>query len=206
MQMVSVGATSTKSGPSYSPSLGASAAVPSSVDRAPYWCRCPGGTLIGVGDSNGFLYLLNTGLAVVAVYDGQADGRPAINTTPVADASNDWYFGADNGYVYDVEIPASGTQMFEAARFGPGGPIRSSPVEGACGSERCLYFASTTSGAFFVQIGLSRTFDLRACVTAAQGSTSCTANPRLWARANVGLASVVGGTGIAVTGWSYYSP
>jgi hypothetical protein len=48
--------------------------------------------------------------------------------------------------------------------------------------------------------------ELRACVTTAPASTACAANPRLWARVMVGPVAVVGGTGISVQGWSYYSP
>jgi len=197
-------------GPVYTTSVVASATLPGAVNRAPGWCSCPGQDLIGVGSSNGSLYVLNTGLAVVGSYDGQADGRPAIDSTPTADAAGDWYFGAEDGYVYDVEIPAGGGQMYKAARFGPGGAIRSSPVLGGaadgCPSTVCIYFASTTSGAYFTQIGAIRIIDLRGCVSAGSGSTSCTANPRLWARVEVGPASIVGGSGVFVQGWSYYSP
>jgi hypothetical protein len=194
----------------YSTSLVGSAAIPGGVSRAPYWCHCPGQDLIGVGSTNGNLYLLSTGLADLWTYSGQADGSPAINSTPGADANGEWYFGANDGYVYDVEVPASGQQMFKAARFGPGGAIVSSPVIGgaadACGSGACLYFASTTAGSYFVRLGDTRIIDLRACVSLAAGSTDCYANPRLWARVEVGSPAVVGGSGVYVQGWSYYSP
>ena len=76
-----------------------------------------------MGGTNGKLYLFTTGLSPAYQYDGRLDGRP-INTTPMADANGEWYFGASDGYVYDVEIPMGGTQMFKAARFGPGGADR----------------------------------------------------------------------------------
>jgi hypothetical protein len=197
-------------GPAYSMSLVGAVALPGAVSQAPHWCQCPGQNLIGVGSTNGSLYLLNTSLAVLWTYDGAADGRPAINSSPTADAAGEWYFGADDGYVYDVEIPASGQQMFKAARFGPGGAIRSSAIVGGpadgCASTVCVYFASTTSGAFFAQIGTVRIIDLRACISTGAGSTSCMANPRLWARVEVGPAAFVGGSGVYVQGWSYYSP
>lgn len=197
-------------GPSYGLSLAAARTIPGPVTHAPDWCQCPGQNLIGIGSSNGSLYLLNTGLGVLWSYDGATDGRPAINSTPTADAAGDWYFGADDGYVYDVEVPASGTQMVKAARFGPGGAIHSSPIIGGgadgCPSLVCLYFASSSSGAYFVRIGSIRIIDLRACISAGSGSTSCTANPRLWARVEVGPAAIVGGSGVFVQGWSYYSP
>ena len=100
--------------------------------------------------------------------------------------------------------------MFKAARFGPGGAIRSSPIVGApadgCLTGPCLYFASTSAGSYFVRLGGTRIFDLQACISTASGSTTCVGNPRLWARVEVGPPSVVGGSGVYVKGWSYYSP
>ena len=115
------------SGPSYTMTAIASTALPGAVTRPPYWCHCPGGDLIGVGGTNGVLYLLNTALSLRWTYNGQADGSPAIASSPAADANGDWYFGAADGYVYDVEIPLSGQQMFKAARFGPGGRSAARP-------------------------------------------------------------------------------
>ena len=198
-----------RSGPSYTTSTGASVALPNgaATARAPYWCHCPGQDLIGVGGTNGLLYLYTSGLAAVAyTYDGQPDGRPAINTTPMADAAGDWYFGANDGQVYDVEIPMGGTQMFKAAKFGPGGAIASSPIVGACPAGPCLYFASTSAGSYFARIGSTRVSDLRACISSSPSSTSCASNPRLWARVQVGPGAVWGGTGVYVQGWSFYSP
>jgi hypothetical protein len=200
---------SVRSGPSYTMSTVASIALPSPIARPPYWCHCPGQDLIGVSGADGFLYLLDTGLNTRWRYDSVADGRPAIITTAVADVNGDWYFGADDGYVYDVEVPASGQQMFKAARFGPGGAIRSSPVVGSaadgCGAGPCLYFGSSAAGAYFAQLGTTRIVDLRACVSSSATSTACVANPRLWARVEVGSPSSVGGSGVYVQGWSYYT-
>jgi hypothetical protein len=192
------------------PRLGPTFALPTAVGRPPYWCHCPGQDLIGIGGTNGVMYLLSTGLAIVATYDGAPDGHPAINTTPAADVNGDWYFGADDGFVYDVELRSSGSQMFKAARFGPGGAIRSSPMVGGpadgCASGPCIYFGSASGGSFFAKLGSIRITDLRACVSSAFGSTSCVANPRLWARVEVGSPSLVGARGVYVRGWSYYSP
>jgi hypothetical protein len=199
--------TGTGVGPTYSMStVSGPMQLPSTVGRAPHWCHCPSGDLIGVGGTNGSLYVLSTALSVQWSYSGQADGSPAINTTPGADSNGDWYFGADDGYVYDVEIPRSGSAMFKAARFGPGGAIRSSPVVGACSSGPCMYFGSTTTSTYFVQLGSTRIIDLRACISSSSGSTTCAANPQLWARVEVGLPAIVGGSGVYVQGWSYYSP
>jgi hypothetical protein len=197
-------------GPSYAMVRGSSAVLPGGISRPPYWCHCPGQDLIGLGSTNGVLYLLNGSLAIQWSYDGQADGRPAINSTPSADANGDWYFGANDGFVYDVEIPTTGQQMFKAARFGPGGAILSSPVVGApvdgCSSGPCLYFASGTAGSYFVGLGSTRIFDLRACISTASDSTTCAANPRVWARVEIGSSVVIGEQGVYVQGWSYYSP
>jgi len=193
-------------GPSYSMSVVSSIALPGGVSRPPYWCHCPTGDLIGVGGTNGSLYLLNTAsLAVAWSYSGLADGSPAINTTPMADVNGDWYFGANDGAVYDVEIPVSGSQMFKAARINSGGTITSSPVVAACANGPCVYFASTTAS-YLLRIGTTRISELRACVSASQGSPVCAANPRLWARVQVGPSLIWGGSGVFVEGWSFYSP
>ena len=201
---------SERNGPAYAMSLIGATGLSGGVTAPPFWCHCPGQDLIGVGSSNGVLYLLGTGLTILWSYNGAADGSPAIVSRPAPDVNGDWYFGAADGYVYDVEIPLSGQQMFKAARFGPGGQIRSSPVVGGasddCGPGPCLYFGSSSAGLFFVALGNTRVIDLRACISTAANSTTCYANPRLWARVEVGPASVVGGTGVSVQGWSYYSP
>jgi hypothetical protein len=198
-------------GQSYNMSAGPTVALPGGAvtSRAPYWCHCPGQDLIGVGATNGFLYLINTGLTgTVYMYSPKAvDGFPAINTTPMADANGDWYFGANDGSVYDVEIPVSGFQMFKAAKFGPGGVITGSPMVGTCPAGLvgpCMYFASSIQGAYFVRIGSTRISDLRACVSSAPCPPTG-ANPRLWARVQVGPSSIWGGGGVFVQGWSYYS-
>jgi len=198
------------SGPTYATSLIGATALGGGVTAPPFWCHCPGQDLVGVGSTNGVLYLLGTGLTILRSYSGAADGSPAVVSRPAADANGDWYFGAADGYTYDVEIPLSGQQMFKAARFGPGGQIRSSPVIGGasdgCGLGPCMYFGSSSAGLYFVAIGNTRVIDLRACISTAANSTTCNANPRLWARVEVGPASVGGGSGVSVQGWSYYSP
>jgi hypothetical protein len=193
---------SVASGPSYSISTGPSKALQTAMTRPPSYCRCPVQDLVGAGGANGMLYLLDSNLNVLYSYAG----TEAINTTPRADANGDWYFGADDGSVYDVEVPLAGPNLFMAAKFGPGGAIRSSPVVGTCASGPCLYFGSSTAGGYFVSLGATRILELRACVTSAPGSTICADNPQLWARVEVGSAAIVGGKGVYVQGWSYYSP
>jgi hypothetical protein len=195
------------SGPSYTMSTGAGIALGTAITRPPSWSQ----GLIAVGGASGRLFLLNPSLVSQWTYDGAADGFPAINSTPAVDANGDWYFGADDGYVYDVEIPGGSApgQLFKAARFGPGGAIRSSPVVGTgagCNPGPCMYFGSATAGSYFAQIGLTRIVDLRACASSTPCSTTAVPNPRLWARVEVGTPFRVGGRGVYVQGWSYYSP
>jgi hypothetical protein len=206
---------------SFNMSARASTTIPSTVASPPSWCSClvkapsTKQTLVGVGGANGTLYLYLVGnnlnsLTLTYQYDGQADGRPAINTSPMADSNGEWYFGASDGYVYDVEIPVTTAQtapfaMFKAARFGPGGAIASSPIVGACPSGPCMYFGSSSAGSYFARIGITRVSDLRACLSSADGST-CVGIPQLWARAQVGPATIWGANGVYVQGWSYYSP
>jgi hypothetical protein len=196
-------------GPTYTVSAGATGGLPAGIANAPYWCHCPGQDLIGIGGINGALYLLSNRLVIQWSYDGQADGSPAVNSIPAADTNGDWYFEASDGWVYDVEIPMSGQQMFKAAKLGLGGavgssPIGSSPSVGACPAGPCLYFGSQTAGSYFVRIGVTRVSDLIAGVSSDLLSTSCVSNPCLWARVQVG--PVGGGSRVYVRGWSYYSP
>ena len=201
---------------------------------APYWCsQCPTRQnqrqdLIGVGTNRGVLYLYDNGLNRAFTYDGRADlSHPsvtlAMTSSPMADSNGEWYVGASDGWVYDVEIPVSGVQMFNAARFGPGvansnclaprstSPcISSSPIVGGCqvAASRgpCIFFGSTNNaGSFFARIGITRISDLRACLSSANGP--CTANPQLWARVQVGPARYWNAAnGVYVQGWSFYSP
>lgn len=200
------------SGLTYTMSGGPSPAnLGGSFNRAPYWCLCPSGDLIGAGNQNGTLYVLDgANLNLRLRYDGSAaDGRPRINSTPGADANGNWYFGADDGFVYDVEAPASGTAMFKAARFGPGGSVRSSPIVGGtsdgCVPGTCMYFGSTGTD-YFAQLGGLRLMNVTACRTAGSGLTACVGNPRLWARLEVGTPGILGGQDVHVIQWSYYSP
>ncbi len=199
------------SGLTYTMSIGSTAKLGGSFGRAPYWChpaQC-GQDLIGAGNQNGTLYVMDTNLKVQLQYDGAA----AINSTPAVDANGDWYFGADDGFVYDVEAPASGPlprPMFKAARFGPGGKVSSSPLVGSpsdgCATVGpCMYFGSTGT-AYFAQLGGLRLMDVNACLTSGSGSTACAGNPRLWARLEVGTPGILGGQDVHIIGWSYYSP
>jgi hypothetical protein len=188
----------------YGISSGQSVSLAGSIARAPSWST--NGSEVGVADGQS-LFVFDSGLKELFRYDGPA----AINTSPAADIHGDWYFGADDGYVYDVEPPASGSTMFKAARFGLGGQVRSSPVVGSpgdgCSGNICLYFGDAADGTYFVQIGNIRVMQLRSCVTAGTGSTSCVAtsasDPSLWTRLEVGDPTYMQGRSVNVIGWAY---
>jgi hypothetical protein len=186
-------------GLTYSVSTGSVVTLAGSFNNAPYWCHCPGGDRIGAGNTRGTLYILDTQLAQLLTFD---DGGVPINTTPAADSNGDWYFGADDGYIHDVEPPASGTVMFQAGLFGPVSPVTSSPVVGGtgdgCGGRVCIYFGAG-NGSELAQIGDVRVLDLRARLTAGSG-------PSLWARIEVGNPTYVGGQGVHILSWSYFNP
>lgn len=194
----------------YSIGPGASTTLPSGsvATRAPYWCHCPGGQdLIGVGaasGNSGNLYLYTGGLSLAYQYIAT---KP-INTTPMADSNGEWYFGADDGFVYDVEIPSTTggvPSLFKAARFGPGGTIQSSPIVADCPAGPCLYFGSSSLGLYFARIGSTRITDLQICLSQ-NGSPPCAAGPHLWARVQVGPAAIWRANGVYVQGWQFYSP
>jgi hypothetical protein len=192
------------SGFTYTLTRGQSVALGGSMSRAPSWST--NGSSVGAADGQS-LFVFDSGLKQLFRYDGTA----AINTSPAADIRGDWYFGADDGYVYDLEPPATGTAMFKAARFGPGGQIRSSPIVGSpsdgCSGNLCMYFGGASSGTYFVQIGNIRVMELRSCITSGTSSTSCVSasanNPSLWARLEVGDPTYMQGRSVNVIGWAY---
>jgi hypothetical protein len=201
--LATINARNRGSGLTYTMSSGQMVSLGGSFSRAPYWYQRPAGAdQIGAGNQDGWFYVLDTNLNQLLRYEGTV----SINTTPAADANGDWYFGADDGYVYDVEPPAKGALMFNAARFGPASQVSSSPVVGSpgdgCSGLLCMYFGATGAGAYLAQIGSVRVMDLSAC------SPSCSAptvSPRLWSRLEVGDPQYVGGHGVNVVGWSYYN-
>lgn len=188
----------------YTMTLGLNVALGGGFTHAPYWCHCPGGDKIGAGNQNGTLFILDSNLNQQLRYPGASP----INTTPAADSNGDWYFGANDGFVYDVEPPSTGVLMFMAARFGPGGQVRSSPVvssSSGCSGNVCLYFGAGGQGDYFAQIGKIRVMDLTACLAPGSSSTACTGNLRLWTRVEVGDPRYVGASGVNIVGWSYYN-
>ena len=140
--------------------VGQAVSLGGSFQRPPYWRHVLQGGVsldeIGAANTNGHLYVLdaNNNLATRWHYDGSSP----INTTPAPDSSGTWYFGADDGFVYDVEPAASGAVMFMAARFGPGGQVHASPSVAGCGRRVCIYFGMGSGGSYFAQIGDIRLF------------------------------------------------
>ena len=175
--------------------------VPTSIADGPYWCQCPEGALIGVGGLNGGLYLLDTSLNRNATYPS---GGAAISTTPAADSAGDWFFGAGDGNVYEVQRQAGQATMVLGATFGSAdGPISSSAIVGTCQTTWiCVYMGSADSHTYLVPLD-ARHAVVTACISLAPPACSGT-NPRLWASVEVGSAGSPGT--VHVRGWSYYSP
>jgi hypothetical protein len=207
LQLATITASSAHGGSSgftYSLTRGQSVSLGGSIMRAPSWST--NGSSVGAADGPS-LFIFDSGLKQLFQYDGAVP----INTSPGADIRGDWYFGADDGYVYDVEPPAAGNTMFKAARFGPGGQIRSSPMVGSpgdgCSGNVCMYFGDASSGSYFAQIGNIRVMELRSCITPGASSTSCVSasatNPSLWARLEVGDPTYMQGRSVNVIGWAY---
>jgi hypothetical protein len=175
--------------------------VTGGISRAPYWCRCPGlGNAIGIGGHDGTLYVLDTNLNVYASYAG---GK-AIDTTPVADGAGDWYFGANDGRIYEVQKPGGATGMIVAASFGTAGAaFGSSPVIATCPAGVCIYVGSLDASAYLVPLD-ARNAVLTACISTGPPNCAVGSNPRLWTRVEVGDAQ--SSRTVHVQGWSYYSP
>ena len=183
------------------PTISATANVPPTVVGAPFWCHCSGGVdLIGIANSMGGLYVFDTLLTPYATYPA---GGVRITTTPVADAVGDWFFGASDGYLYEVQKPAGQSTMIFAARFALSGAVTSSPAVGACWSTwLCIYLGTQNGRAYLVPLD-ARDATVTACITILPPTCSGT-NPRLWAQVEVG--SFTSPQTVRVTGWSYYSP
>ena len=171
--------------------------LPAGIADAPYWCGSPCGNLLGVGAQNGGLYLFDSSLNLVASYTGTGS---AINTRPAADGAGNWYFGADDGYVREVQVRAG--QLVQVKRYGPMGQVGSAVEVGACATGICVYLGSLNRNLYLIALD-ARDAVLSACISTAPPSCSPD-KPRLWANIEVGA----GGSPqtVHVKGWSYYSP
>ena len=179
-------------------SLGTTAATGTVVSDAPFWCHCPGGDEIGVGGQNGALYLYDSSLQPVATYPA---GGSTIITTPAADGAGNWYFGANDGYVHEVQQVQGQPTMAQVDTFGQMGRTTSAPILSGCSIGICLYLGTSTNRAYLVPLDARRAI-ISACISTTPPACSGD-NPRLWAKV------AVGGSGtpqaVHVEGWSYYS-
>jgi hypothetical protein len=185
--------------PDFSVSPPASTSLQTTVNRAPYWCQCPGGDLIGVGGAGG-LYLFDAGLTPLTPNQATyATVGLAVTTSPVADSAGDWFFGASDGMLHEVGRQAGQTMLVQAATpYGSGNTaITSSPILGSCNTSWICVYAGAADSLYVVPL------DARHIVVTACVSAPCS-NPRLWANVEVGSASSP--TTVHVKGWSYYSP
>ena len=181
------------------PTLSRNVSLSDAFTGGPFWCHCPGGLdLIGVGGDAGHLYVLDTNLATYATYSsGQA-----IDTTPAADPMGDWYFGANDGLLYEV-AKRNGTSMIRVATYGSAaGPIASSPVVGGCLVGLCVYLGSTDRSAYLMTLD-ARSAVITSCISSAPPTCNGT-NPQLWTSVEIGVTG--NPQTVHVEGWSYYSP
>jgi hypothetical protein len=164
----------------------------------PHWCHCPARELVGVGAQNGGLYLFDSTLNPFAQY---GPGGPPIQTAPGADGGGNWYFGADDGFVYEIQPQAGQPSMILAKRYGPGGRVGSAVQVLTCSIGICVYVGDLAGGAYMIPLD-ARDVALTACISNAPPQCSAD-NPRLWSRAVVG--EMRNPRTLHVTGWSYYS-
>ena len=168
------------------------------IADAPYWCHIPCGDLIGVATTNGGVYLYNAALASVGTY---APGGPGIFTTPAADGAGNWYFGANDGAVHELQL--NGGQLTQVDSFGQmGGQVGSSLSLSTCPFYGiCVYVGALDNHVYLVPLDARRAV-ISACISSAPPTCSG-ANPRLWANVEVGAAGSP--QSVHVQGWSYYS-
>lgn len=176
-------------------SVGASTAIPAGISDAPYWCgQC--GNVIGVGGQDGGLYLFNSNLSTFATY---APPGPAIQTTPGADGAGNWYFGAADGYVYELQAQ-SGQTLTMVRRYGPMAAVASSVQVGGCPTGICVYLGDWDNNAYLIPLD-ARDAVITACITAAPPACA-SGHPRLWASVEVGAGAAL--QTVHVGGWSYF--
>jgi hypothetical protein len=187
----------------YDPVLAAQTPAPigPGFAKAPGWCSCPTGSQIAVAGLDGTLSLLDINLNVTASY---ATGSP-IRTTPASDGVGEWFFGADDGYLYEGQQPPGLSTMVQVKRYGSlGGPVRSSVQVGSCPIGICVYLGVSNSSAYIIPLN-ARQATIVACLSNLPPTCSGS-NPRLWAQAESGVVGVVGSPQtVHVQGWSYYS-
>jgi hypothetical protein len=179
-------------------SLAASRTMATTLSGAPSWCQCPGGPSIAVGGDNGALYLFDPALNSLATLPA---GGAAIRTPAQSDGVGDWFVGADDGYLY--ELQTAGSALAVVGKFGPfSGAVASGVQVGGCAAGLCAYLASDAGTAYIIQLD-ARNVVMTACIS--QAPPACSGdNPRVWASVQVGAAGSP--STVHVEGWSYYSP
>ncbi len=195
----------------YDASLIATVQLGAGIADAPYWCSCPAGPQVGVAGLNGTLYVLATNLNLIASYAGVSP----IRTTPGSDAVGEWFFGADDGYLHELQQRAGQSAMVQVAQYGGFGTVGSSVQVAGCPTGICVYLGSS-SNAYLVPLD-AREATLTACLSTSPPReatlTACLSNsppacsgdnPRLWAQVEVGAPDSP--QTVHVQGWSYYSP
>jgi hypothetical protein len=166
---------------------------------APAWCSCPSGKLGMVG-VNGTFYLYGANLSFIS---SAAVGQQ-VRTSPAPDGAGEWFFGAYDGYLYELQESPSGSTVTQVARFGSTpviGQVKSSVQVGPCSAGICVYMGSVNN-AYIVSLDARRA-QLTACLSLAPPACSGD-NPRLSAQVEVGVAG--NNQTVHVQGWSYTSP
>jgi len=173
-----------------------SGSIAPGIADSPAWCCGSSPNLIGVAQTHG-LYVLDTNLNVVSSF---GLGNTTISGSPAGDRGGDWFFGADDGNVYEVPAISSAPTIVS---FGSGqlGQIRSSTRLGACGTKICIYFGSANGNAYMIPLD-ARDAVVTACISNTPPSCSG-ANPRLQASIEVGASQ--NPRTVHVQGWSYNS-
>jgi hypothetical protein len=171
------------------------------IARAPYWCvQC--GDLIGVGSQNG-LYVFDSSLNLYATPPA---GSASISTTPQAEsAGHYWFYGADDGYVYEAQVAAGQPVTIYSNKYGRMAQFGSSVQVGDCKNNTwiCAYLGALDTNTYLIPMD-SRDSLLTACITVAAPTCSVGTNPRVWTHVEVGVAA--NPQTVHIQGWSYYSP
>jgi len=173
----------------------AQGSVPTGISGSPTWCA-PCGNLFGVGGQNGVLYIFSSSLGLIG---SKATGS-AIKTSPRTDAAGNWYIGADDGILHELQLQ-NGLGLVEVERYGQMSQFGSSAQVGSCTAGICIYLGARDGNLYEVPLD-ARDAVLSACITAAPPACSG-ANPRL--SASVELGAIGSPQTVHVQGWTYYS-
>ena len=182
----------------FDPTLAGSTLVGPGFAAAPAWCSCPSGKL-GLVGVNGTFYLYGANLSFIT---STAVGQQ-VRTSPAPDGVGEWFFGAYDGYLYELQESPSGSTVAQVARFGAAaiGQVKSSAQVGPCTAGICVYMGSVNN-AYLVPLDARHAL-MTSCLSNAPPACS-TDNPRLSAQVDVGVAG--NNQTVHVQGWSYYSP